>query len=87
MSLQHGTHIGPYEVTAQIGEGGMGQVYRAIDSNLARTAAIKVLPDAVAQDTERIARFEREARTLAALNHRTSPTSTVSNGHRIRSRS
>ena len=69
MSLQHGTRIGPYEVTAQIGEGGMGQVYRATDSNLARTVAIKVLPDAVAQDAERVARFEREARTLAALNH------------------
>ena len=69
MSLQHGTRIGPYEVTAQIGEGGMGQVYRATDSNLARTVAIKVLPDAFAQDAERVARFEREARTLAALNH------------------
>ncbi len=69
MSLQHGTRIGPYEVTAQIGQGGMGQVYRATDSNLARTVAIKVLPDAFAQDAERVARFEREARTLAALNH------------------
>jgi len=69
MALQHGTRIGPYEVTAQIGEGGMGQVYRATDSNLARTVAIKVLPDAFAQDAERVARFEREARTLAALNH------------------
>ena len=69
MSLQHGTRIGPYEVTAQIGEGGMGQVYRATDSNLARSVAIKVLPDALAQDTERVARFEREARMLAALNH------------------
>jgi serine/threonine protein kinase len=69
VSLQHGTRIGPYEVTAQIGEGGMGQVYRATDSNLARSVAIKVLPDAFAQDAERVARFEREARTLAALNH------------------
>jgi eukaryotic-like serine/threonine-protein kinase len=69
VSLHHGTRIGPYEVTAQIGEGGMGQVYRATDSNLARTVAINVLPDAFAQDAERVARFEREARTLAALNH------------------
>jgi Tol biopolymer transport system component len=69
MALQHGTRIGPYQVTAQIGEGGMGQVYRATDSNLARTVAIKVLPDAFAQDADRVARFEREARMLAALNH------------------
>jgi Tol biopolymer transport system component len=69
VSLQHGSRIGPYEVTAQIGEGGMGVVYRATDSNLARTVAIKVLPAVFAQDAERVARFEREARTLAALNH------------------
>jgi serine/threonine protein kinase len=64
-----GTRVGPYEIVAQIGVGGMGEVYAARDSNLGRQVAIKVLPDAVAHDTERIARFEREARTLAALNH------------------
>jgi serine/threonine protein kinase len=67
--LASGTRIGPYEVTDQIGVGGMGEVYRATDTNLGRQVAIKVLPDAVAMDTERLARFDREARTLAALNH------------------
>ena len=67
--LAPGTRIGPYEVTDQIGVGGMGEVYRATDTNLGRHVAIKVLPDAVAMDTERLARFDREARTLAALNH------------------
>lgn len=69
MSLTPGTRLGVYEITAQIGEGGMGAVYRATDTNLSRQAAIKVLPDAFAQDAERLARFEREARTLASLNH------------------
>jgi serine/threonine protein kinase len=69
MALAIGTRVGPYEIVAQIGVGGMGEVYAARDSNLGRQVAIKVLPDAVAHDTERIARFEREARTLAALNH------------------
>src|SRR5262245_27385615 len=69
MALNAGTRVGPYEVVAQIGVGGMGEVYEARDSNLRRNVAIKVLPDAVAYDTERIARFEREATTLAALNH------------------
>jgi len=69
MSLTLGTRIGPYEVTALIGEGGMGQVYRATDTNLGRRVAIKVLPDAFAADPERLARFEREAKTLASLNH------------------
>jgi Tol biopolymer transport system component len=69
MALTSGTRIGPYEVTALIGEGGMGQVYRATDTNLGRQVAIKVLPDAFANDPERLARFEREAKTLAALNH------------------
>jgi len=69
MALTPGTRIGPYEVSAQIGEGGMGEVYRATDTNLGRQVAIKVLPDAVAQDSERLARFDREARTLATLNH------------------
>jgi eukaryotic-like serine/threonine-protein kinase len=69
VALTPGTRLGPYEITAQIGVGGMGEVYRATDTNLGRQVAIKVLPDAFAQDGERLARFEREARTLALLNH------------------
>jgi serine/threonine protein kinase len=69
MALDPGTRLGSYEITAQIGEGGMGQVYRATDSALGRQVAIKILPEAFAADPERLARFEREARTLAALNH------------------
>ena len=69
MPLTPGIRLGPYEIAAQIGEGGMGEVYRATDSNLGRDVAIKVLPESVAQDPERLARFDREARTLAALNH------------------
>ncbi len=69
MTLQPGTRLGPYEVIAQIGVGGMGEVYRATDTNLARQVAIKVLPEAVAADADRLARFDREAKTLAALNH------------------
>ena len=61
--------IGPYTVEAEIGRGGMGVVYRAIDTNLGRTVAIKALPEHLADDAERLARFEREARTLASLNH------------------
>jgi Tol biopolymer transport system component len=64
-----GTRIGVYEVIAHIGEGGMGQVYRARDTRLNRDVALKVLPDAFAADAERLARFTREAQTLAALNH------------------
>src|SRR5262249_28185412 len=60
---------GPYEINAQIGEGGMGRVYRAHDTRLNRDVAIKVLPDLFANDPERLARFTREAQTLAALNH------------------
>jgi serine/threonine-protein kinase len=69
VALAPGTRIGPYEVAELIGEGGMGEVYRAWDVNLARQVAIKVLPEPLAQDNERLARFEREAKTLAALNH------------------
>jgi serine/threonine protein kinase len=69
MPLAPGARIGPYQVTAQIGAGGMGEVYAAIDTNLGRQVAIKILPDAFAADAERLARFEREARTLASLNH------------------
>jgi hypothetical protein len=64
-----GKRIGPYEVVAKLGEGGMGAVYRARDTKLGRDVAIKILPDAFAADAERLARFEREARTLASLNH------------------
>jgi serine/threonine-protein kinase len=64
-----GTRLGPYEVTALIGVGGMGEVYRATDTNLGRQVAIKVLPEAFAHDPDRLARFEREAKTLASLNH------------------
>ena len=69
MSLAPGTRLGPYEVTAQIGEGGMGEVYRATDTHLKRAVAIKVLPASVAGDSDRLARFQREAEVLAALNH------------------
>ena len=69
MALSPGTRLGPYEVTAQIGVGGMGEVYRATDTNLKRPVAIKVLPVSVAADPERLARFQREAEVLASLNH------------------
>ena len=69
MTLSPGTRLGPYEVTAQIGAGGMGEVYRATDTNLKRSVAIKVLPASVAADPERLARFQREAEVLASLNH------------------
>ena len=64
-----GNRVGPYEIIAQIGKGGMGEVYRALDTNLGRHVAIKTLPDGLAHEADRLARFEREARTLAALNH------------------
>ena len=64
-----GTRLGSYEITAKLGEGGMGEVYRATDSHLKRAVAIKVLPAAVAGDADRLARFQREAEVLAALNH------------------
>ena len=69
MGLAPGTRLGPYEVGAQIGAGGMGEVYRALDTNLKRSVAIKVLPDALASDSERLGRFQREAEILASLNH------------------
>ncbi len=69
MALETGSRIGPYEIGSRIGEGGMGEVYRAKDSNLGRSVAIKVLPEAFAKDADRLARFEREAKTLASLNH------------------
>ncbi len=69
MSFAAGTRLGPYEITGQIGAGGMGVVWRATDTNLGRQVAIKVLPDGFAHDPERLARFEREAKTLASLSH------------------
>jgi Tol biopolymer transport system component len=69
MTLSVGSRLGPYHVTAQIGAGGMGTVYRATDTTLERSVAVKVLPDSFAADPERLARFEREAKTLASLNH------------------
>jgi serine/threonine-protein kinase len=69
MALAAGARLGPYEILSALGAGGMGEVYRARDSKLNRDVAIKVLPDAVAADRDRVARLEREARVLAALNH------------------
>ena len=69
MALAPGTLLGPYEIDSALGAGGMGEVYRATDTNLKRQVAIKVLPDAVATDSERLARFQREAEVLASLNH------------------
>jgi hypothetical protein len=69
LALLSGTRIGSFEVAALLGAGGMGGVYRARDSKLHRDVALKVLPDTVSQEPDRLARFEREARTLASLNH------------------
>src|SRR6187399_1331293 len=69
MTLARGTRLGSYEVIAPLGAGGMGEVYRARDKRLGREVAIKVLPESFLADRERLARFEREARLLATLNH------------------
>jgi len=69
MSLASGTHLGPYEILAPLGAGGMGEVYRARDKRLERTVAVKVLPAEVSANAERKQRFEREARTISSLNH------------------
>jgi serine/threonine protein kinase len=69
MALTSGTKLWPYEIVSPIGAGGMGEVYRARDTRLGRDVAIKVLPEALAQDADRLRRFEQEARAIAALNH------------------
>src|SRR5512137_1785414 len=69
MTLSAGSRLGPYEILAPLGAGGMGEVYTATDTRLGRTVAIKVLPAGVAADPERRRRFEQEARAVSALNH------------------
>jgi serine/threonine protein kinase len=69
MALSLGTKLGPYEIVAPLGAGGMGEVYRARDTKLGRDLALKVLREAFACDAERMARFQREAKVLASLNH------------------
>jgi len=69
VSLTEGSRLGAYEIAGLLGAGGMGEVYRAVDTRLNRQVAIKVLPDAYAADPERVSRFRREAQAIAALNH------------------
>ncbi|NIM00824.1 MAG: protein kinase, partial [Acidobacteria bacterium] len=69
MAIEPGTKLGQYEITGTLGAGGMGEVWRARDTTLDRDVAIKVLPEAFASDAERLARFNREAKLLASLNH------------------
>ena len=69
MALAPGTRVGPYRVLAAIGQGGLGEVYRARDAKLGRDVALKILPEAFASDPERLARFQREAQVLASLSH------------------
>ena len=69
MALEAGTRLGNYEVVSSLGAGGMGEVYRARDTKLGREVALKLLLEEVSSDPERLARFEREARILASLNH------------------
>ncbi len=69
MNLQQGSELSHYKLVEQIGEGGMGVVWKATDSVLGRTVAVKILPDLFADDPERLSRFEQEARLLASLNH------------------
>ena len=69
MPFDVGTTLGPYQVLAKIGEGGMGEVWQARDTKLDRDVALKVLPEAFTSDPDRLARFEREAKVLASLNH------------------
>jgi eukaryotic-like serine/threonine-protein kinase len=82
MPLPTGARLGPYEILAPIGAGGMGEVYRARDTKLGRDVALKVLPESFADDPERMARFEREAQVLASLNHPHIATSWIGRGQR-----
>lgn len=83
MALNPGTRVGSYEIVDLVGTGGMGEVYRAKDSKLKREVALKVLPELLAADPDRLARFQREAQVLAALNH---PTLRISTGSKARGR-
>src|SRR5579859_3188475 len=69
MPLTSGTKLGPYEIQSALGKGGMGEVYRALDTRLNRTVAVKVLPTHLSKDSEARQRFDREARTISSLNH------------------
>src|SRR5512141_3215706 len=69
MGLRAGARLGPYEVLSPLGAGGMGEVYRALDTRLDREVAVKVLPERLAEDPAALSRFEREAKSLAALSH------------------
>ena len=69
MALEAGKKLGPYEILSPLGAGGMGEVYLANDAKLDRKVAIKVLPELMTRERERVARFEREAKLLASLNH------------------
>src|SRR5271154_5136604 len=69
MPLSAGTKVGPYEIVAPIGAGGMGEVYRARDLRLGRDVALKILPESFSRDADRLRRFEQEARAVATLNH------------------
>src|SRR5215467_3190188 len=69
MALTIGTQLGSHEITALIGKGGMGEVYRARDTKLKREVAIKILPEEFSRDVDRVSRFQREAEVLASLNH------------------
>ena len=69
MSVTIGTQLGSYEITALLGKGGMGEVWRARDTKLKRDVAIKILPDEFSRDPDRLTRFQREAEVLASLNH------------------
>src|SRR5262249_23297380 len=69
MAISIGTHLGPHEITALLGKGGMGEVYRARDTKLKRDVAIKILPEEFARDWDRVSRFQREAEMLASFNH------------------
>src|SRR6476659_6879497 len=69
MPVPRGTQLGPYEIVAALGAGGMGEVYRARDTRLGREVAVKILPESLAKDSDRLARFEQEARILGQLSH------------------